>query len=241
MLELPQKTFAKHLSISQSTLSQIENGYYLPSYEALSRAAQTFDIDCNWVILGRGEPFYAPPDGLAPADDPEPPILAIHEKALAGYSSNHRDERWLSSHEQYRLPGFGGKRERRLFQILGDSMEPTVHDQDFVVAALSGSPFAGLAGRAVVVVTTEELLLKRLTSAVPGNPLVLASDNPRYETIEVDPEDALEVWEVLGRLTRRLTPAYGEQDFRLEQLEAAYQELSRKLESLSLGGSASPS
>ena len=241
-LGLSQKAFCGHLHISQSTLSQIENGYYYPSFEVVTRLVRHWNVDCNWLIVGIGAMNFSDAQldgGIAdPSAHTERPagIVAITEKAIAGYSANHRDEYWLARHERYVLPGFNDEDAFRIFKILGDSMEPTVHDQDFVVCARIDSPPDTFVGQVVLAVTEEEVLLKRLANySLATERMSLASDNPKYKTVDLGSDDVSELWYVTGRLTRNLAPTLANQDFRLRQLESSYQQLSEKLDRF-LGG-----
>ena len=241
MLNLPQKAFARYLAMSQSTLSQIENGYYSPSYGSIARLAEKVPFDCNWLIRGVGEPFPAESEHTSTGERRSGyAVTAVTEKALAGYAANHRDETWAVSLPQFTLPGYTRKGDFRIFQALGDSMEPTVHDQDFVVAERITTPPDSFVGQVVICVTEAEVVVKRLANFSPASGhLTVSSDNPLHRTVELPLDDVVELWHVTGRLTRNLSPALANQDYRLRQLEASYQELTSKVEQL-LGGGPGP-
>ena len=212
------------LGLSQSTLSQIENDHYRPSYESLIFLATQLGVDCNWLLLDAG-PDYG---------EPRPPqrtlrgagFPAVHEKARAGYSGTERDEHWLSQLDRYEIPGYRPDADIVIFQSLGDSMLPTIDDQDFVIAERVAIPLESLTGQALVVVVRDEIYVKRLANFDIGTErLTLASDNPKYKTIDLARAEALEIWHVVGRITRSLAPTLLNQDFRIQQLEGSLQEL----------------
>ena len=227
-VDLPQKDFARRLAISQSTLSQVENGRQYPTYQTILGIAEQWGANCQWLVVGEGEPFSTEtPTGATEG------IIVIHEKALAGYAENHRDELWLSSRERYTLPGFESNGDHRVFQVLGDSMDPTIHDQDFCVCAPAEPPFEQATGHVVLVVKRDELLAKRLLGYEEARgTLVLGSDNPAFETVEVALSDTLELWHVHARLTRDLSPSFATQDLRLRQLEQAYDKLAAQVDEI---------
>lgn len=231
-LDLPQKVFARYLAVSQSTLSQIENGYYSPSYGSIARLAEKVPFDCNWLIRGVGEPFAeVDPQPARPASDVG--IPGVSEKAMAGYSAKHRDETWAMTLPRFTVPGFTREGDFRIFQALGDSMEPTILDQDFLVCERVVTPLDSFVGQPLVCVLADEVLVKRLANYSAGtSTLTVACDNPRYETVELPEREARELWHVTGRLTRNLSPALANQDYRLRQLEASYQDLTAKVERL---------
>ena len=231
-LDLPQKVFARYLAVSQSTLSQIENGYYSPSYGSIARLAEKVPFDCNWLIRGVGEPF-AEAEPIRPSTDEDVGIPGVSERALAGYSAKHRDETWALTLPRFTVPGYTREGDFRIFQALGDSMEPTILDQDFLVCERIVTPLDSFVGQPVVCVLDEEVLVKRLANYAPASAsLTVSCDNPRYKTVEIAEEDVYELWHVTGRLTRNLSPALANQDYRLRQLEASYQDLSAKVEQL---------
>ena len=231
-LDLPQKVFARYLAVSQSTLSQIENGYYSPSYGSIARLAEKVPFDCNWLIRGTGEPFPEGGDAGRPHVNGSG-IPAVSERALAGYSANHRDESWAMALPRFTVPGYTRDGDFRIFQALGESMEPTLLDQDFLVTERVASPPDSFVGQVVICVLEEEIIVKRLAGyAQASRTLTVSSDNPRFRTVELTLESVRELWHVTGRLTRNLTPALANQDYRLRQLEASYQELTAKVEQL---------
>ena len=55
--ELNQKEFALKIGVSQGTLSDIERGVCLPSYETIIALRNTFQCDLNWLL---SEDEYVP-------------------------------------------------------------------------------------------------------------------------------------------------------------------------------------
>ena len=230
-LGLSQKEFATRLGLSQSTLSQIENDHYRPSYESLIYLATQLGVDCNWLLLDAGPDYgepRAPRPTLRGAGFP-----AVPEKAHAGYSGTSRDEHWLSQLERYEIPGYRPDADIVIFQCLGDSMAPTLEDQDFVIAERASPPLESYTGQVLVVVVPDEIYVKRLANFdIVTERLTLASDNPKHKTIEIAHDEALEVWHVVGRITRSLAPTLLNQDYRIQQLEGSLQELQTQVSQL---------
>lgn len=231
-LALSQKDFAQRIGLSQSTLSQIENDHYRPSYETILYLATELGADCNWLLLGEG-PVY----GHAPVARPSlrgAGYPAVTEKARAGYAGTERDEHWLSQLRRYEVPGFRPEADIVIFQALGESMIPTIEDQDFVIAERVDRSLESYTGQAVVVVVPDEIYVKRLTNYdIAIERLTLASDNPKFKTIDIGAEEALEVWHVVGRITRSLAPTLLNQDYRIRQLEGSLHELQEQVTRLS--------
>ena len=228
---LSQKTFASELGLSQSTLSQIENDHYYPGYESLFALGERYNVDYNWLLRGVGIVFGEDPAPTQPATPRGFP--AVTEKALAGYSDRDRDEHWLSQLDRYTLPGYRPEAEIVIFQSLGDSMTPTIVDQDFVIAErVHGTP-ESFTGQPVVVVKADEIYVKRIANFdLVTEVIMLSSDNPAHQTIELPYVAALEIWHVVGRITRSLAPTILNQDYRIQQLERRLQDLAATVNQL---------
>jgi len=54
-VKIGQVLFSEQLSVSQQTISQIENGKITPSLELLIKITSNYCIDLNWLILGEGD------------------------------------------------------------------------------------------------------------------------------------------------------------------------------------------
>ncbi len=229
-LGLSQKDFSARLDLSQSTLSQIENDRYFPSYDTLYYMTAELGVDSNWLLCGQGVPYRttAPPERAPGVGFP-----AVVEKARAGYSGTDRDEHWVSGLSRYQVPGFRPGADIVIFQVIGDSMMPTLEDQDFVLAErLTGAPESS-AGHNLVMVVRDEIYVKRLANFdLASMRYTLTSDNPKYPTIEVGQDEVIESWVVVGRITRHLAPTLLNQDFRIKQLEGGMQDLQAQLSAL---------
>ncbi|MED4585817.1 helix-turn-helix transcriptional regulator [Brevibacillus choshinensis] len=52
--KLNQQMFSKAINISQGRLSEIEKNICKPSAETLISLSQTFNVNLNWLLLGKG-------------------------------------------------------------------------------------------------------------------------------------------------------------------------------------------
>ncbi|MCP4131372.1 MAG: helix-turn-helix transcriptional regulator [bacterium] len=53
-LGLSQQEMAKKADISRSFIGHVENGNQNPSYDFLSKIAETYEISIDWLLTGRG-------------------------------------------------------------------------------------------------------------------------------------------------------------------------------------------
>lgn len=54
---ISRKIFAEKLDLPLSNLSYLESGEREPSRQVLTKMAETFNININWLLLGQGEMF----------------------------------------------------------------------------------------------------------------------------------------------------------------------------------------
>lgn len=56
-LQLNQQEFAKRLQCSPAFISEIVRGFKKPGTDFLQRITAEYDVNLDWLICGRGEPF----------------------------------------------------------------------------------------------------------------------------------------------------------------------------------------
>jgi repressor LexA len=187
-LGLTQTEFASKIGITYKMLGLYERGKYEPSEKVLKLISSTFGISYEWLKTGQGEMWEKREKTLL--EELEAKTREVFEKLVripvvgragAGFPESPADMDvvgWvLVSKETFQK---GGKFS---VQVHGDSMEPTLHDGDFVVFKTYVGDGSDIPNGKVVVVRNHygELIVKRLTR-VNGS-IVLTSDNPKYPPI----------------------------------------------------------
>lgn len=51
--KMNQQDFSNKIGVSQSTISSIEKGTFIPSTETIIKICTEFDIDSNWLLLNK--------------------------------------------------------------------------------------------------------------------------------------------------------------------------------------------
>ena len=187
-LGLTQKEFADRIGITYQMLGLYERGEYDPPDKVLKLISSTFGVSYNWLKTGQGEMWERKEKALL--EELEAKTREVLEKLVripvvgragAGFPESPADMEavgWvLVSKETFQK---GGKFS---VQVHGDSMEPTLHDGDFVVFKTYVGDGSDIPSGKVVVVRNHhgELVVKRL-ARVNGS-IVLTSDNPKYPPI----------------------------------------------------------
>lgn len=128
-------------------------------------------------------------------------VVLVPNKAAAGYLTGYGDTTFIKSLPTYNLPNISNG-TFRMFQVAGDSMEPTIQNQSYVVGEWKENWNEDIKdGRVYVFVIQsfeyEGILVKRALNRIEkyGN-VLLKSDNRIYATKTFTPEEIKEVWEV---------------------------------------------
>ena len=133
--------------------------------------------------------------------------LLVPLTTQARYAACCNEATYLQDVKRYYLPGFEGG-AYRAFEVEGGSMSPTFGSSDIVVCSLVDRWDLLKPRECYVVVTTENLLLKRINVVITdqSSTFELHSDNPGYEPYRLPVADLKELWLVRGYLSR-IVPA----------------------------------
>ena len=205
-LKLNQSNFAKLISISQGALSQIESEKIKLSMETLYRICDHFNISADWMMYGERDMYRNVHIPKAVASSPENSryllnIIFVDTAAHADYLKNFNNEEYLSSLEAYSIPGFKDG-NFRMFEVLGDSMQPALIENDIVVVKVIDNYKKIEDSTICVLVSNNGIVVKRVyTLPEESDFLILKSDNEKYKPFKISFDELLEVWEVKAKIT----------------------------------------
>jgi transcriptional regulator with XRE-family HTH domain len=242
LLKYSQKDFAEKIGITQGALSQIESGKSNASFDTLKKISDEFNINCNWLIKGIGEVSLSDVENILP-DVRVTPIIQfammkdkaliplVKQEAHAGYIQGYEDAEYIKTLDVYQIPGFE-RGNYRLFEVVGDSMVPTIHPGEIVVCEFVKDWKSIENGVLAVVIAKEGIVAKRIFLYEEHRAsLILKSDNSHYKTYSVDSHDVLEVWRIKAKITSLLN----ETDIdsrRIERLESDLIQLKAQVDEL---------
>jgi len=210
-LGLSQEEFGKRIGKSLRTIQYWEAGTVQIPDTALKLISSTFNVSYNWLKTGQGEMWERKEKALL--EELEAKTRELLEKLVripvvgragAGFPESPADMDvvgWvLVSKETFQK---GGKFS---VQVHGDSMEPTLHDGDFVVFKTYVGDGSDIPNGKIVVVRNigGELIVKRLVRV--DGVMMLTSDNPKYPPIppERAQEDELRIVGVAIKIVREI-------------------------------------
>lgn len=186
---------AKKAGISNSGLSRYLGGGD-PSRKVLVSLAQAGGVNLIWLATGEGsmeKSAEAPRPGsltllpfLASSDSPNDEVIPGNKKNL---TSQAFCRFWLGSH------GLDSKALAAM-HIRGDSMSPTIRDQDLVLIDINAKDIQD--DKIYVIEDASSLLVRRL-QLEPGGRVRALCDNPTHREFDVS-RDGLEI---LGRVVWR--------------------------------------
>jgi phage repressor protein C with HTH and peptisase S24 domain len=188
----PQKEFAKILGFSSSYLSEVESGKTKPSLELLIRISEITKYNLHWLVTGEGPLFVESSTSMVKEDSALYgelgeyafiPLVALETvKGREGKGIGRGAEvkyafrrRWLQLK--------GNLEDFVLFEVRGDSMDPTITDSDFVL--IDRSQKQVVVGNIYALRAKNAVMVKRL-QPIDARCIKVMSDNKLYESYDID-------------------------------------------------------
>ena len=206
---LSQVDFAASLAITQGFLSAVETGKNQPTAELLTRLANIYQADINWLLTGKSQDLAQRiAEGGPPITDEDPELdggeyikipryevaasagggAVIHSEQVVDYLSFRAD--WV------RVALGVPPQNLALISVIGDSMEPNLSDGDVVL--LDMTTRSVLDGSIYALQLNGGLLVKRIQRRLDGS-VAVKSDNPCYDQEVVSGEMADQL-RIVGRV-----------------------------------------
>lgn len=200
------RQFALSLDYLPQSLSEIMRGRRDVTIELLRLAIDKYDL--NPYFLYKGElPIRNNPSGgtrlklLTVVTDGigRERITYVSRKAYAGYAEQCWDPEFMEELPSFYLPGYEDG-SYRMFEVKGDSMEPTIHQGDQVIGDFMDPSYwmNSIKNNYVYVIVTQgSILVKRVKNRIRDEQMIIAtSDNTYYDPLDIPIEDVKELWQV---------------------------------------------
>jgi phage repressor protein C with HTH and peptisase S24 domain len=201
-----QGAFADELGIHKNSLGHYERGNRVPDAEILLKLVG-MGFDANWILTGNGSPRPEATPGnltqdiekLKRLDEEFALIPGYNVQVAAGHGAIAGDEsptRELAFRRKWlRFRGFH-EQDLALVFAKGDSMEPTISDNETVMVDTSERKLRD--GHIYVIRNGDHLLVKRIQT-LWNDGVQLLSDNKEYPPQEISSSD-LDSLEVIGKV-----------------------------------------
>ena len=192
---LKQVQFAERIGVDTSNLSKYLNAHMPLSESFLNRLVVNLGVSKEWLLDGTDLPFGKTPvrvDGevMASANGGGTPVYDVD--VTAGVASG-RNELFASENivGWVNLPNMSPN--CRIVRVSGDSMAPVINDGDFVAVREVSNPNQIYWGQIYVVQLDDFRLVKYLRRHSDPNMVVLRSENPNYDDMDVRRSDIHEM------------------------------------------------
>ncbi|MBJ6118118.1 helix-turn-helix domain-containing protein [Pontibacter sp. BT310] len=248
--KLSQAAFAELFNLARPSIGAYEEGRSEPKIETLVQISKHFGLSIDMLLtqeltindLYGFDIFkrdYTKEESLKKVAD----LKTVTEPATVLVESNHAFTYIANLHKQeylQQLPALqftsNTSNTTRAFEVKGSEMQYEqhgLHAGDILVCSIvdKSDAIQLQPGNIYVMVTQNQILVRRLSNISSGNNLLLKTDNPYYPPLEVALAEVLEIWEVIGVYSTSLNPPSIVEE-RLTQLEQTVRQLTSKITKL---------
>ncbi|WKN43313.1 XRE family transcriptional regulator [Tunicatimonas pelagia] len=217
---ISQAEFADIFDISRASIGAYEEGRADPKLETIINIANYFSISIDTLltkalsvaelrefdILDDKKPLAEKSDSDRDLSKEDTPL--VKRGSYVEYIVNYQNKDYINRLPYVRLPDTQHYKSRA-FEVQHDAME--VNRKGLLKGdILSCSPIALSEKKKLVkdgvyvVVTEEDIFVRRYDHA--DEQLYFRADNPNYETLQIQRENILELWKVMGFFSTVLKP-----------------------------------
>jgi len=200
-----QVQFAERIGVDTSNLSKYLNAHMPLSEAFLNRLVVNLGVSKEWLLYGTDLPFGKTVVAVDAVDASSAPggggggTPVYDVDATAGAASG-RNEMFAAENivGWVNLPNMSP--HCRIVRVSGDSMSPVIMDGDFIAVRELSNPNQIYWGQIYVVQLDDFRLVKYLRRHTDPNMVVLRSENPQYDDMDVrrtDIHDLLLVQHIL--------------------------------------------
>ncbi|HET8810231.1 MAG TPA: LexA family transcriptional regulator [Flavobacteriaceae bacterium] len=195
---ISQAVIAEKLGISQAAYSLIENSQNGILIEHIVNLSKLYGVTTDFILTGNELLTETTPEnGFVPF---------INLSAHAGFIKNFHEDHVYEEYDWYRIPGVNPTLDQKLFEVEGDSMSPTLLSGDIVICQPQLKIEHIIDGSVVLVVTMDDIAIKRYRKDEDSLHVQLESDNPKVETYRVKKSEILQMMTVQGKISGVLVP-----------------------------------
>ena len=188
--QLSEKLKALGRKVSAQQISSWERGDYLPSHKNLSAICEALSLDLEY-FAEKPKSGQTHPVVHSESDLPDEFSLVEKRKGAISAGSGLRPDNDVDFRLAFRndwLAQFGGAKQLFVVRIDGDSMEPTLMENDTVLINKSANVI-GTGGGIFAIKLRDLTLVKRLQMNPQTGEIIVKSDNTNYDSMVVKPSE----------------------------------------------------
>lgn len=198
--KLSQVELSKALMVSQSAVSQYENGARSPDSAFLSKLCSVFDVNLNWLLTGSG-PMFQELQIIDPGFLGDTISIPIVGEIAAGYPAEQFYDEPYHLDIPKSLLTFAPP--YIVFRVRGDSMAPLVLPGDLVICSQDWRNI-DINGKIMAFRTPDGITLKKLIDDHRHKTTLLVPLNSGYEpTIYVEDDPDIQMIGILDMCIRK--------------------------------------
>lgn len=194
-----QEEFANRLGIKRSLIGAYEEERAEPRLEVLEQVCMLFKLSLDDVLLNdltneKTKGSYLDKRRQLKMMNDVQVISFVPIKAAAGYLNGYADPEFIDELNTFTLPMLAPG-QYRAFEIVGDSMLPTVSGSVIVGEKIESLDEVKNNFAYIVVSKQDGIVYKRIVrNNKTKQKVTLVSDNPVFEPYNINTEDIIEVW-----------------------------------------------
>ncbi len=202
------RQFALSLDYLPQSLSEILRGRRDVTIELLRKAVAAYKFNPIYLYTGEGPMFLSESEEegfrvltIVTNAESEERIVHVPLPAQPGYAEESHKPGFIESLPAFSLPDYKYQNgPHRSFEVVGDSMEPSLFEGDKVICRFVDPTLWEVAlqdNQAYVLVTQADVLVRRIVNKLKEeHRLQVHSDNAFYQPAEVAMGSIREIWQI---------------------------------------------
>lgn len=209
-----QAEFATKIELAAQSLSRYEKNKVKPSVDFITKLTDLFSINANWLLTGQGEILLQDEKKTTVLQDKSisKDVVSINFYpdiyAAAGYGAiNEYDSKpQLMTFDRKFLDQFLNVRSfdrLDIIRVVGDSMEPFIHNGEYVIVERSTEAYNG---ETIIANIDGQVYIKRFQADPLKRWIKLISDNNLYGDITLDTPEHISTLSIIGVVRAKIKP-----------------------------------
>lgn len=208
------RQFCQSINYLPQSISQVIHGQRDVTIDVLRNAIEKYNINPLFLFMGEGSVFIEAEElynfktiTIVTDRDQNERIVHVPMPAQAGYADGFNNLEMIRDLPSYTLPDITYQTGTyRSFDVKGDSMHPTIEEQEILICSYLEPTLWESAIRdhhVYVIVTHNDVVVKRVINKLRRHKhLELHSDNEAFNMYRVNGNEIREIWFVKSKISK---------------------------------------